>query len=1016
MELKNWKIFFLLTFVSGICFGQQTIAPFKTQQSNTVFYVNMGNTALTTIQKTVTAACAYATSTLVEILPGSNPSDTIDGLTSACTTTQILDERSVPSVAYSCTASGCTAHTSGINPTPQHHFLQQPLPGVQSAAGATNVITDDTGNVLSAPGTVNGLGINTNNASPALPPSAVKFVNLNNFGVDNLPGWNGQGYAFYNNWINQTITAPGRNEGSGAGWATYGGYNALYNVFTKGIFNPEGFNAIKTGTGDFAIYHYLRTKFGETDGGGEAVQGLATQMIELPPCVTTIASVTSQNNFLLAGGGMSTTTNPTCPYPGDGQYVTFNVNTSTPPPTQYVTFVDNTQQPITKMTVASAVTPSDTWGTLVANIAPPVITDFTNPSSWPTVTFSLKLIPNATIPVGNSAWACGGSGGYERVLTTATGTSGTFPNVIETFTAKFLHAHNAPSGVNESGWIMFGGLCNSFNAIDFVANRVTAGDYRYPEPILGATDANTIVAENTFGQLDAPFNFGAVSFTSVNISTVTRTSGMVSFRVPNVSVAGNVLFGGATVTISGATDPTLNAPCTNSVWTSGGNVTCSQAGADITTPDAGHITAGDTGFGNSRFDLVSLAEIVDVRNINKAGASVDTSVAPAVYNPTQMLDGTLYIAPVPITISAGAAVHLYNHPAQRMDDIKFVETTSTMMGNGRILGNTYTTTSKSFNYYANDYLSSTATNSIAGYGGYFYAPNWLHLRGPWADFMSMDSAPSPFSSFINVGCPIVGCAGNYAQYNPFIFQGNGGGWTTTFQPTFGNLTDTLLGPSGYGGVISRGQTGILISGVGPGGNAQLNSNGANWTFNKPIVANAGVSQFAAGMLVGSQQVCLVTGTNCRPLQTNGVANTSQTLLNIVGGTGIAVTNTSGGVVSISATGGSGTRTCVANGCYIISPDGTIEEWGHVAGVDCTGGGYPLCTVTVTLPVAITTPSESVVTPSCVGAASVALNCIATYDSLTTTQFTFHYGSVVFVSGSGSILDGSQSGVWRLIGH
>lgn len=89
-------------------FSQQTIAPFKTQQANTVFYVNMGNTTLTTIQKTITTACAYATATLVDILPGANPSDTIAGLTSACTNTMIFDQRVMPAANYTCAAGGCT--------------------------------------------------------------------------------------------------------------------------------------------------------------------------------------------------------------------------------------------------------------------------------------------------------------------------------------------------------------------------------------------------------------------------------------------------------------------------------------------------------------------------------------------------------------------------------------------------------------------------------------------------------------------------------------------------------------------------------------------------------------------------------------------------------------------------------------------------------------------------------------------------------------------------------------------
>jgi hypothetical protein len=108
MELRKKNLWLGLALLSVQCFAQQTIAPFKTQQANTVFYVNMGNTTLTTIQKTVTGACAYATATVVDILPGSNPSDTIAGLTSACTNTRIFDQRVSPADNYTCTSGGCT--------------------------------------------------------------------------------------------------------------------------------------------------------------------------------------------------------------------------------------------------------------------------------------------------------------------------------------------------------------------------------------------------------------------------------------------------------------------------------------------------------------------------------------------------------------------------------------------------------------------------------------------------------------------------------------------------------------------------------------------------------------------------------------------------------------------------------------------------------------------------------------------------------------------------------------------
>jgi hypothetical protein len=178
MELKNWKLFLLATLLSIECFAQQTIAPFKTQQANTVFYVNMGNTTLTTIQKTVTAACAYSTATLVDILPGSNPSDTIAGLTSACATTAIYDQRSSPAANYTCSSGGCTlviypvSGTAGgdlegtyPNPTVKgSHGLALPVSavalGTNSAGGIITATLTGTGTkVASSTGSTTGFNM-----------------------------------------------------------------------------------------------------------------------------------------------------------------------------------------------------------------------------------------------------------------------------------------------------------------------------------------------------------------------------------------------------------------------------------------------------------------------------------------------------------------------------------------------------------------------------------------------------------------------------------------------------------------------------------------------------------------------------------------------------------------------------------------------------------------------------------------------------------------------------------------
>lgn len=120
---------------------------------------------------------------------------------------------------------------------------------------------------------------------------------------------------------------------------------------------------------------------------------------------------------------------------------------------------------------------------------------------------------------------------------------------------------------------------------------------------------------------------------------------------------------------------------------------------------------------------------------------------------------------------------------------------------------------------------------------------------------------------------------------------------------------------------------------------------------------------------------------------------------------LAVWDSFGGLTGAPSTAPA-PRVCNSNGCYIKYGDGTILEWGTVAG--CTGIG---CTINVTFPTPFTTTTNLSPQAVCDGQA----NCSAAVDSLTATGFTFQYASFVLVGGSGSTLSG-QTGSWFAIGN
>lgn len=90
------------------------------------------------------------------------------------------------------------------------------------------------------------------------------------------------------------------------------------------------------------------------------------------------------------------------------------------------------------------------------------------------------------------------------------------------------------------------------------------------------------------------------------------------------------------------------------------------------------------------------------------------------------------------------------------------------------------------------------------------------------------------------------------------------------------------------------------------------------------------------------------------LQTNGVDNSTQTLLNLADSASVTITETAG-TITFTATGGGGgiTRSAIttnADGNYFIWSDGLIEQWGMVI---AAATGAPLAATNITFPTPFT---------------------------------------------------------------
>lgn len=111
-----WFLFYLIAAATILFFAakaeaQNTMAPFRTQQVNTSYYVGQGS--FTTIQKAVTAACAATAGGRVTIQAGIAPPDTIAAVTGGCTKAPIIDQRAVPDACFTWSGSAYTSTACG---------------------------------------------------------------------------------------------------------------------------------------------------------------------------------------------------------------------------------------------------------------------------------------------------------------------------------------------------------------------------------------------------------------------------------------------------------------------------------------------------------------------------------------------------------------------------------------------------------------------------------------------------------------------------------------------------------------------------------------------------------------------------------------------------------------------------------------------------------------------------------------------------------------------------------------
>jgi hypothetical protein len=554
-----------------------------------------------------------------------------------------------------------------------------------------------------------------------------------------------------------------------SGWSVHKGIAIDTFVSTPGISEGIGIGQTKSGVGDnTGIYTYHFNYGGATapsdEGNEDGFQGGETNI--------TYAGTSAVNGTGLTQFKVNCTID--CTNPGDGRYL---IRTQSAVATGNVTAITNPSGFTPgAMTVDATVTPSTFWGTLSANVVTPQSSTGTTSTA---MTFSVAKVGGAGAPTAGDLLCFAGQFHEQAVVTSVSG-SGPY-----SITANLRHAHESGS------WVMDGGTCGTY--IDLTANDVAPANQKlvsgagqtlhFPIDVLGATDTHTLIyrffAFGSPGSWGMASNTGQVVLTTLSVTSMTNTNGMVNF-----AVSGGVpswLYNQASITISGASDTAFNGACTSLHISNFNTWSCTQSSS------IGHTTAstGNIALNNGAFNLWAGAEVLDVQDYTTSPPSID---------------GTFTLEPNNVAWSIGDAVEQPHHYATHIRLINGnLNITNPLQvanvgmawgfGGEGISGGLPYGPASSMGLMS---LSNTNGSGIyQGHGGQLTPPNGINFLGPYTAGLSFQFAPDFLGNPVMwVGCPLSGC--NDPTYNYDLFSAALNNSTLshiqTFRPWSGSLT------------------------------------------------------------------------------------------------------------------------------------------------------------------------------------------------------------------------------------
>ena len=589
--------------------------------------------------------------------------------------------------------------------------------------------------------------------------------------------------------IIHTITGPGIDNGTSdvvtigqPDWTVSRALNLVENCQNAGICGALSITLNHPGIGDTNNSRFVNTWGGLRDGSGEGTEADKKDVGEVRTFYTGV--ITGSSAFTVETKPIAET-GSTADI-GVGQRL-IDTTASSLLATGYVTgastIADKNGTKYEVLAISGTVVPSTWMGTLDADIANIPAIGSTGKNTIGTLVTRTFTTTMGTMPaVGTFVNMAGQWAETVQVVSAEAGAG------RQVKLGMYVRRnHNGGSFAVASPWGRGG--------FEFVAN--TLSPYRYDLDALGAIDSKHLIVVQYLGSAITSFNFARVNMNRIGLFTNdvargTNAKGVVTLPLYLPDVAANVeLEDFPVITISGASDPAFDGTCLharNPVRVGSTlTVDCDQAASIGHSLRSGYVTLGDTGFGNTRFNLRPLAEVVDIQTYT---GGVPTVTGTFRLEPNAMplpVGGTVALDhDYAMTLLASHTSYTVINPYQTNSDVESLSS--------------YGADHK---YFAKRTRFSTPIAEFGGFGGTRTPPQGYWITGEATNsipavvgnYGGMDGAPWPSGSFfMSVGCPPVpvGCTAKFYNYAWMTMRGaDGNGVQRENRPDYTPWNSTL---------------------------------------------------------------------------------------------------------------------------------------------------------------------------------------------------------------------------------